>query len=60
MIYYVTEYRNPKGKMIRYKTKTLTQYHTKVREQVPNARTIKYDTSIETPFGIWAEVISIN
>ena len=58
MIYYVTEYRNKNGKLVRYKTQTLTQYHTTIREQKPEARTIKFDTSIDWPFGTFGEIIA--
>ena len=57
--YYVTEVWVEKDKKwARYKTKSLTQYHARLRVSYPKSRTMKCDTTVDWPFGVWSEVIA--
>jgi hypothetical protein len=56
MIYYVTYYSHKK-KHYQYQTKSLTPYHTRIRESY-GGRTCKCDTSIKWPFGVYAEIVA--
>jgi hypothetical protein len=70
MIYYQTSWsqlvkkrKGPKkGKTVKehktYETKSLTSMHTIIRREYQHAITLKCDTSIPWPFGVWAEVIA--
>jgi hypothetical protein len=60
-IYYVTYYiETTKGqkKSRTYTTKSLTPFHESIRSRYPGSRTVKCDTSIKWPFGVFAEVVA--
>lgn len=62
-VYYETTYTYPDRKTGRvdirtYRTKTLTDYHTHVRESYAPAVTMRCDPNVVWPFGTWAEVVA--
>lgn len=56
MVYFETQY-NHNGKFKTYRTKSLTNYHSMLRNTYGGV-TIKCDTTIEWPFGVFSEVIA--
>jgi hypothetical protein len=58
MIFYETQYKDKQGKLRVYRTKSLTQFHERLRKGYPKSITLKYDTAIQMPFGVWSEVIA--
>ncbi len=57
MIYYVTHYRHPTKKIQKYRTLSLTPVHARLRETY-GGRTLRFDTEVEWPFGVYSEVIA--
>jgi len=55
--HYITELKNKRM----YRTKSLIKEHKDIHERdfVIYARTIECDSSVQTPFGFWSEVIAI-
>lgn len=56
MVYYETKWEKEKKKG-NYKTKTLTTYHLKLHQMCDYALTIRYDTSVSWPFGLYGEIV---
>lgn len=56
MIIYETQWQQ-KDRNGKYRTKTYTNYHKKIHEVCDYALTIKIDSTIPFPFGIFTEVI---
>lgn len=42
-----------------YKTKSLTPFHKSIHESSDYARTIETDSSVDWPFGLYAEIIAV-
>jgi len=55
--HYITELKNKRM----YRTKSLIKEHKDIHELnfVTYARTIECDSAVQTPFGLWSEVIAI-